>query len=345
MSAVTGPGEGAVEGSRLRKDPITQRWIVISPGRADIPMLGWPPRPAGLPSEACPFCPGRESKTAAEIHVEREPGSRRDGPGWWVRVVSDKYPILHIEGGLEKSAEGMYDSMNAIGAHEIVIETPDHEQHWATLETIQLERVLRAVQQRSLDLRNDARFRHFFWVKNHGLSTSVFQHQHSHILASPFVPRVVDQELKGFGDYMRWKERCVLCDMVKQELRDGRRILLIEGSVVAFAPFAPRFAYESWVVPTRHCHDFGTTFSSEMRDLARALQGTIRRIRSHLEDPPFSLVLHSPPLGEFVCEEYHWHIELVPRPAQALGLEWGTGIYINPVAPEVAAERLRASRT
>lgn len=332
-----------MEGSRLRKDPITQRWVVISPDRAELPMPGWPPQPAGLPPEACPFCPGREEKVGPEIHVEREPGSRRNGPGWWVRVVADKYPILHIEGGLEKSAEGMYDSMNAIGAHEILIETPEHEQQWATLEGRQLERILWAAQQRSLDLRNDGRFRHVFWVKNHGLSTSLFQHQHSHILATPFVPRVIDQELKGFGEYVQWKERCVLCDMVKQELKDGRRILLTEGAMVAFAPFAPRFPYEIWIVPTRHWHDFGTAPAAELRDLARTLQGTIRRMRSHLNDPAFSLVLHSSPLGEFVREEYHWHIEVVPRPMQVLGLEWGTGIYINPIAPEVAAERLRMS--
>ncbi|HSB70834.1 MAG TPA: galactose-1-phosphate uridylyltransferase [Candidatus Methylomirabilis sp.] len=331
--------------SRLRKDPVTQHWVVISPGRAEVPMPGWPPQPAGLPPEACPFCPGREDKTGKEIHAEREPGSSRNGPGWWVRVVADKYPILHIEGGLERSAEGMYDSMNAIGAHEILIETPVHEQHWATLETLQMERVLRAVQQRSVDLRNDSRFRHVFWVKNHGLATSLFHHQHSHILASPFVPRAIDQELKGFGEYARWKERCVLCDVVKQELRDGRRILLGEGAIVAFAPFAPRFPYESWIVPTRHEHDFGTAPAAELRDLARALQGTIRRLRSHLNDPPFSLVLHSSPLGEFVSEEYHWHIELVPRLLLDPGLEWGTGIYINPVAPEIAAERLRAAVT
>jgi len=98
--------------------------------------------------------------------------------------------------------------MNAIGAHEILIETREHEQHWATLESLQIERVLRACQQRSLDLRNDVRFRHVIWVKNHGLPTSLIQHQHSHIVASPFVPRAIEEELKGFGDYVRWKERC-----------------------------------------------------------------------------------------------------------------------------------------
>jgi UDPglucose--hexose-1-phosphate uridylyltransferase len=197
-----------VDGSRLRKDPLTQGWVVISPGRAEMPVPKLPVRPPGLPAETCPFCPSNEAKTGREIHVERQPGSARDGPGWWVRVVADGYPILHIEGGLEKGAEGMYDSMNAIGAHEILIETPEHEQHWAALESLQIERVLRACQQRSLDLRNDVRFRHVIWVKNHGLPTSLIQHQHSHIVASPFVPRAIEEELKGFGDYVRWKERC-----------------------------------------------------------------------------------------------------------------------------------------
>jgi UDPglucose--hexose-1-phosphate uridylyltransferase len=330
-----------VDGSRLRKDPLTQRWVVISPGRAELPVLRLPVRPRGLPAETCPFCPSNEAKTGPDIHVEREPGSPRDGPGWWVRVVADRHPILHIEGGLEKGAEGMYDSMNAIGAHEILIETPEHEQHWATLESLQIERVLRACQQRSLDLRNDVRFRHVIWVKNHGLPPSLIQHQHSHIVASPFVPRAIEEELKGFGEYVRWKERCVLCDMVRQECAFARRIILRAGAILAFAPFAPRFPYETWIVPTAHGHDFGAAHPSVLRDLARALQATLIRIRRLLDDPPYTLVLHSSPLGEFTHEEYHWHLELVPRPPQVLSLEWGTGLHINPVPPEVAAERLR----
>ncbi len=330
-----------MNGSHLRRDPITQRWVVISPDRAEIPTATLPSRPAGLPPEDCPFCPGKEARTGREIYAEREAGSPGNGPGWWVRVVPDIHPILHIEGGLEKRAEGMYDGMNAIGAHEILIETPAHDQHWATLEPLQLERVLRAAQQRILDLRHDLRFRHVIWVKNHGHVTSLFQHPHSHIVASPFVPRAIDEELKGFGDYTRWKERCALCDIVKQEIADGRRVLLQQGSFLVYVPFAPPFPYETWIVPVKHWHDYGETSAEGLRDLARALQGALRCIRTALEDPPFSLVLHSSPLGEVARDDFHWHIEVVPRPLSILGLEWGTGIFINPVAPEEAAQRLR----
>jgi UDPglucose--hexose-1-phosphate uridylyltransferase len=231
--------------------------------------------------------------------------------------------------------------MNAIGAHEILVETPEHEKHWATLETFQLERVLRACQQRTLDLRNDIRFRHVIWVKNHALPTTLFQHQHSHIVAAPFVPRAVEDELKGFNTYVRWKDRCVLCDIVKQEFSAGARSVLREGSVLCFLPFAPRFPYEIWIVPMDHGHDFGAVRVPVLRDLARGLQRILGRLRALLNDPPFTLVLHSSPVGEFAREEYHWHLELVPRPPLVLGLEWGTGIHINPVPPEVAAARLR----
>ena len=329
--------------SHLRKDPVTQRWVVISPDRDAVSFRELSAAQPGLSVDACPFCSGNEAKTGPEIYVEREPGSFRNGPGWWVRVVPDKHPILHIEGGLEKSAEGMYDGMNAIGAHEILIETPAHDKHWADLEPLQVERVLRACQQRNLDLRNDVRFRHVIWVKNHAMPTSVLHHPHSHIVASPFIPRAIEEELKGFGDHVRWKERCVLCDMVRQESAEERRIVLREGGMLVFEPFAPRFPYESWIVPTEHGHDFGASRAPVLRDVARAIRGALIRIRRLLKDPPYSLVLHSSPLGEFTREEYHWHFELVPRPPQALGLEWGTGIYINPVPPEVAAERLRAA--
>jgi UDPglucose--hexose-1-phosphate uridylyltransferase len=235
----------------------------------------------------------------------------------------------------------MYDAMNAIGAHEILVEAPEHDRHWAALEVSQIERVLRACRHRILDLRNDARFRQVIWVKTHGLPTHLFQHPHSHILASPFIPTVIEEELKGFGSYLRWKERCVLCDMIKQESADGRRIVLREGAVLAFTPYAARFPYETWIVPTEHGHDFGMIRSSVLRDLARVLRGTLGRLREVLTNPPFSAVLHSSPVGEFVREEYHWHLELLPRPPQVLDLEWGAWIYINPVPPEVAAARLR----
>jgi UDPglucose--hexose-1-phosphate uridylyltransferase len=333
----------SMKGSHLRKDPVTQRWVVISPDRDAVASPEASTSPPGLPAAVCPFCAGNEAKTGPEIYAEREPGSVKNAPGWWVRVVPDKHPILHIEGGLEKSAEGMYDGMNAIGAHEILIETPVHDRHWADLEGFQVERILRASQQRNLDLRNDVRFRHVIWVKNHAVPTSVLRHPHSHIVASPFIPRAIEEELKGFGDHVRWKERCVLCDVVRQESAEDRRIVLREGRILVIEPFAPRFPYESWIVPTEHGHDFGAAPAAVLRDLARAIRGVLMRMRRLLEDPPYSLVLHSSPLGEFTREEYHWHFELVPRPPQTLGLEWGTGIYINPVAPEIAAERLRAT--
>lgn len=326
---------------RLRKDPMTQRWVVISPDRADLPLPDPPARSAGLARDACPFCPGHEAQTGAEIHVEREAGTSPNTPGWSVRVVADRYPIFRIEGGLEKSAEGMYDSMNAVGAHEILVETPDHQRHWADFEPAQLERLFRVSQQRSLDLRNDSRFRHAIWVRNYGLRDSVFQHPHSHVMASAFVPRAIEEELKGFRDYQRWKERCVLCDIVKQELRDGRRLLGREEHVVAFAPFASGFAYEFWLVPVQHSHDFGGAPPRVLRDLARLVQRSLRGLQRLLNDPPHTMVLHSCPLGEFAQDEYHWHLEVVPQPRHALGPEIGTGILINPVPPELAAERYR----
>ncbi len=334
----------AMNESHLRRDPVTQRWVVIAPDRAEIPMPTVPARPIGLPPEACPFCPGREARAGREIYADREAGSPGNGSGWWVRVVPDLHPILHIEGRLGRRAVGMYDSMNAIGAHELLIETPAHEQHWATLDVRQLERVLRAAQQRMLDLRLDTRFRHVSWVKHHGQVTSPFQHPHSHLVASPFIPRAIDEELKGFGDYTRWKERCVLCDIVRQELAEGRRVVLREGPFLAFIPFAPLFPYETWIVPVKHWPGYGETSGDALHDLARALQGTLRGISAALEDPPFTFVLHSSPLGEFARDDFHWHIELIPRRPAVLGPDWATGLHINPVLPEEAAERLRSAR-
>lgn len=328
--------------AKLRKDPILQRWVIISPERVELqrPPPLW--RPKGIPPEECPFCPGNEGRTPSEVFSLRDPGTAPNTPGWWVRVIPDQHPILGIERGLERSAEGMYDTMNAFGAHEIVVETPEHEQHWAVLDDIQLVRVFLAYRERMWDLRSDERFRHIIVIKYHGTPLSPFQHQHSHLVATPFIPKVVEDELKGAAEHYRWKERCIFCDVLKEELNTQARVIWESEGFLAFVPFASRLPYEAWIVPKGHASQFNQIQEPGLKELVLGVKTILSKLRKALHDPPYSLVLHASPLNDFPREEYHWHLEIAAQLPQTLGFGWGVAISVNPLPPEQAAAHLRA---
>lgn len=312
----------------LRKDPVTQRWILVS---TDYAKSGGDP---------CPFCPGKERNTPPEIYAIREPQSQPNGPGWWTRVVPDKYPFLIIQGELDRRAEGIYDTMNGVGAHELVIETPDHHLHWGTMEAEQLERIFLSYQQRLLDLRRDERFRFIMISKNFHFYTSLIEHPHSHIVALPVVPRGMDLEIEGTLRYYKLKERCIFCDMIREEQRTQKRIILESEHYIAFVPFASRYSFESWILPKVHQPDFGEK-DQHMDDLAVLTRTLIAKIMKAKGDPPYSVVVHTTPNPPFYEERYHWHLEVRPRVYEGMGFEWGSGFFVTYTAPEEAATILR----
>ena len=324
----------------LRRDPIVNRWVIIDPGRGERELIF---QGEELPSRSdipCPFCPGREGYTPPEVYVIGEPGRKPNERGWWIRVIPDKNPIMRIEGGLDRRAEGMFDLMNAVGAHEIVVESPDHNIDWPSLEDSQIRRILEVYRARSLDLRNDRRFRQIMVVKNHGRAVSLFEHPHSHVVAFPIVPKGINDEIHGTMEYYRRKERCVFCDILREELRTGRRVIYESRAFLVFAPFASRFPFETWIIPRRHSPDFAEIRDEEISDLARVLKSAMGRLLQSLTNFSCSLIMHTSPLHEYSRQEYHWHLEIIPRLSRIAGFEWGTGFFVNPIPPEEVAKRL-----
>lgn len=326
----------------LRKDPVTREWVIIATERSKRPS-DFQREPDGSEVGFCPFCSGNESCTPPEIMAFRPGGQPRDGPGWWVRVVANMYPALGIEGRLGKSGDGMYDRMNGIGAHEVIIETPNHDEGLATMPLKQVEDVVWAYRQRYQDLRRDPRMKYVLIFKNHGRRAGAsIAHPHSQLIATPMVPREVRDEIEGVASYQQFRDRCVYCDMVTQELEDGERVILENDAFVAFEPFASRCPYETWVVPKSHQNSFAAMQDSEHTSFASALQEVLLRIRLCLQDPPYNYMLHTSPCGAEESDIIHWHLEIMPRLTIAAGFEMGTGIYINVTPPERAAEDLRA---
>jgi UDPglucose--hexose-1-phosphate uridylyltransferase len=323
--------------SELRRDPILRRWVIVAPERgADLVAR----RPGPPPDERgpCPFCPGNEAMNPEEIAADR------DGGRWWVRVTPDKHPLLHIEGDLERRGVGMFDLMNAIGAHELVSDTPEHTRAWADFSPEEMARLLAMYQSRLADLRRDRRFRHVVVLKNHGAVWSRFRHAHSHVMATPFTPKRVEEKLAGAREYHRMRERCAFCDLLAEELRLGLRVVARNERFAAFAPFASAHPYEMWLLPLQHAADFASGAGPGGLPLATLLVDALARLRAALDDPPYSVVLHAGPLDGADQAEFHWHWEIVPHLGHEIGMEWATGIFSNPVPPEEAARRLREAR-
>jgi len=328
----------------LRKDPVVGRWVIISTDRSRRPTNFTPVRVEKTAS-FCPFCPGQEDKTPPEVYACRQNGGGPNSPGWKVRVVPNKFPALQIEGALDRRGEGLYDKMNGVGAHEVVIEGPAHGMDLADLPVEHLVEVLKAYRERMMDLHRDRRFRYVLIFKNHGAGAgATLEHTHTQLIATPIIPKILMEELEGARRYHELKERCVFCDIIQQDTADhnGRRVVVMNDRFLTIEPFAPRFPFETWILPRRHDSSFQVVQDDdEFKDLAKILKDTLGRLNRALDRPPYNFVIHTAPVTEGELEYFHWHLEIMPVLTRVAGFEIGSGFYINPTPPEDAAQYLR----
>jgi UDPglucose--hexose-1-phosphate uridylyltransferase len=336
----------------LRHDSIQKRWVIIATERAKRPCdfngsLDETPN-----GNFCPFCEGNEHTTPPEVYAYRANGSEPNQPGWTVRVVSNKFPALRIEGDLNREGEGIFDKMNGVGAHEVVVESTDHNLHLADQSLEHLELVIRAYQQRLNDLMGDPRFRYVLIFKNYGITAGAsLSHPHTQIIATPITPRIISMELNSAREHYMRKERCLFCDIIRQELKGGTRIISQNADFVALCPYASRFPFEVFIAPRVHHHTFASISEGQVKSLTWIMKDVLTRLKMSLNDPPYNFVFHVAPNTQATAKrpgywttlehDWHWHIEIMPRLTRVAGFEWGTGFYINPVPPEDAARYLR----
>ncbi len=325
----------------LRKEPVSGRWVIIASERASRP-TDFKSAPQPIKSSFCPFCEGNEAKTPPEIIAYREKGTKADTRGWRVRVVPNKFPALQIEGEQNKRGEGIYDMMNGIGAHEVIIESPKHVLSLTALDNGSVEEVLWCYRDRLIDLKKDKRFVYGLLFKNVGASAGAsLEHSHSQLIVTPIVPQQVINEMAGAEAFYKHNSRCLYCDMIQQEIDTDSRIVILAEKFVAFTPFASRFPFETWILPRKHDSHFENLQKTEIEELANVLKNTLIKIESTLEFSPYNYIIHTVPFYINESEYFHWHIEIIPRVTNIAGFEWGTGFYINPMPPEKAAKFLR----
>ena len=325
----------------LRKDPIVGRWVIVAKSRAKRPH-DFVSHPTLHADRFCPFCEGNEHATPNEVLAYRNPGAAANREGWRVRVIPNKFPALEIEGDLQKRGDGLYDMMRGVGAHEVIIESPQHVASTADLSDKQLREVLWVYRDRMADLKKDKRLVYGMIFKNVGAAAGAsLEHTHSQLIVMPIVPITVREEISGSLEFFNYRGRCVYCDMIQQELAAEKRIVLDTPGFVAIAPFAARFPFETWILPKAHSSHYENIQKHGVDDLARVLRQVISRIERAVDRPAYNYILHTAPFDSHELGHYHWHIEIIPRLTNTAGFEWGTGFYINPVPPEEAAAFLR----
>lgn len=325
----------------FRQDPITGRWVIIASARASRPWhINVPGNQAR--TESCPFCAGNEVMTPPEVWAERDSNSGRNAPGWRVRVVANKYPALEDRGEWSGKKDGLYRAMNGLGVHEVIIESPEHVVQMSALSREQFEKILFAYQIRLHALRNDPRWRYSLIYKNHGeRAGATFEHIHSQLVALPFVPREAHDEITGARKHFETTRRCIYCDIIRRESEQGHRLVLATERFVALCPYAPRFGYETWIVPKTHGPRFEHSAQQDIAAFAQTLRAVIVKLNGISDNAPFNYAIHSAPTEESADEHYHWHMEILPQMTRAAGFEWGTGVHMNSIAPEDAARLLR----
>jgi UDPglucose--hexose-1-phosphate uridylyltransferase len=323
--------------AELRKDPVSGSWVVSGYSATKTSSMG-----------DCPFCPGNEHLTPRPIR------EIKDADGLWiVRVFPASNPIFLIEVPEQKRAEGLYDKMGNVGAHEIIVENRSHTKTMSTFTEREFSLLIDAFTERILDLKRDKRFRHIQVFKNHGeLAGSYIFHPHSHVLATPILPQSVEIKLSNARRHYQAKERCLFCDIVSQEIRQNRRIVNINSSFVSFCPYASRVPYEAWVLPRRHNDNFESLREESAKaEFIYIMLDLLKRIEKLTN--AYTIVIHtSPNTSKGVPEEhdvalkeyFHWHIEVLPRDFKSSKYKRDDQFYVVPITPEEAAITLKAQR-
>lgn len=332
--------------AELRRDPIGGRWVIVDTDHSNLPVDY--EFEAFIPTDNdCPFCYGNENLTPHEIESFRDPNTAVNTPGWQVRVVPNKFPALKIEGELDRRGLGIYDILNGVGAHEVIIESPYHHKDTSDLLNEEVEKFISMLCRRSHDLIRDKRFKYLMIFKNYGPAAGAsLQHPHTQLIALPMVPKNVLEEIKGAEKYFEFRERCIFCDMMLQELQEKERIISENEHFLSFCPFVSRFPFEIWIMPKQHYCCFCSLSCEQIPFLAAMLKETITKVKNIFNNVSYNYIIHSsPPNADINNERYHWHIEFIPKLMSVAGFEWGSGFYTVPTPPELAAKYLRQEIT
>ena len=327
----------------FRKDPISDRWVIISPHRGSRPSeYRWSLHTQ--PANQSPFMPGNESQTPPEIFAIRHTGSLPDQPSWNLRVIPNKYPAVRQDVPEQPIANEnfWFTNITAKGSHEVIIDTHEPKVGLADFSTEQIVRLLTVYQTRIKTHKMRADTKHVQIFKNQGfMAGATIQHSHTQLITLPFVPPAMQIELDKAAGYYRDKKACIFCDFTKIESQKEVRVVQSGNHIIALSAFAARFPFETWFLPKCHAARFEDANEATLKELAEFLKKVLLRLKNAMNNPDYNLVLHTAPESIENEKIYHWRLELLPRISHVAGFELGSGIFINPTKPEDAAHILK----
>lgn len=325
--------------SEIRLNPITREWVIIAREKGRKPEDFIIVKENRKPPEflkTCPFCPGNETVTPKETF------KICDEKGWKIRVVPNKFAVLSNEGERARSHTGLRKNVNGVGTHEVIIETPIHNLTAATMPLEQLKEVIQTYKDRFLETYRDQRVDHVILFKNSGAASgTTIEHPHSQVVGIPVMPLHIRSRIENAMRFFDDTGECLMCRTIKDELNEGARIVMDTKHFTAFVPYAALSPFHTWIFPKKHSGFFADMQSDEIWDIASNLKSIMARLCHGLNNPDFNYVVMSGNPSDVNSGFIHWYLSIVPRVAMASGFELGSGVYINSLIPEKAAEYLR----
>jgi len=337
--------------NELRKDYLLDRWVVIATERSRRPTDFAKNERKQAKTTVCPMCPGNEHMTppAILVYLKKGKGIKKDKDkngfrhkNWLIRCIPNLYPAFAppkkkiSKKQIMKSTE----SAAAVGHHEVLVESPNHDEHPADAKIPQLIHVINAYIDRLSELSSKPYVQYVSIFRNHGLEAGAsLSHAHSQIIATPFIPKIVEQELEASRKFWKQTKKCAFCNIIKKE-KNGPRLILENSRFVVFAPYASVNPMEFWIIPKKHETTLLSLSQTEVEAFAETLKTCLKGLKQLVNDPPYNFGFHLA-LNKDARDYYHWHLEVYPRLAIWAGFEKSTGMYINTVTPETAAESLR----
>jgi UDPglucose--hexose-1-phosphate uridylyltransferase len=326
----------------LRQNPITKQWVIIATERAKRPqdfvrkVAETKPVPSYV--EQCPFCPGNERLTPPELLRIGDALGK-----WQVRVVPNRFSALSSEGDRVRKHEGLHNTVNGVGIHNVIIETPDHSKSIATLSPAEVELIVRCYRDSYIAALQDPRVEHVTLFKNHGLAAGTsLEHPHSQLIATPIIPPDIRHRMEEALRYYDSSGECIFCQVLSDEIAGRARLVEETEHFASFIPFAALTPFSLWIYPKRHMASFGEIHPQEMRDLVGMLRLVLARLHYGLANPDYNYIIRSAPSEGRYLRYYHWYLTVIPRLTRTAGFELGSGMYINPTIPEANAEFLRS---
>jgi UDPglucose--hexose-1-phosphate uridylyltransferase len=344
-------GDTPVPYNELRKDYLLDRWVVIATERGRRPTDFSKQKTEPTKTAICPLCPGNEHMTppAVLVYLPSEEGIRRDKEqgdfrfkNWLIRCIPNLFPAFTPpKEQADITAIMKTDNFGyAIGHHEVLVESPDHNGHPSDAELPQLMHVINAYKDRLSDMASKPYVKYVQIFRNQGLEAGAsLSHPHSQIIAIPFIPKIISDELCASKEFWNQNSRCIFCDLIKKEAQTPRLILDNEHFIV-FAPYASVHPMEFWILPKRHAQNFLSLTQTEIQAFAQTLKTTMKGLKDLVNNPPYNYGFHLA-LDKESENYYHWHLEVYPQLAIWAGFEKSTGMYINTVTPETAAAELK----